>query len=84
MTTERNNLDNSIRVALIQTKTQQDRAANLRQAIEALESAANQHAQICCLPELFLDEYFCQTEDARHFARAEPIPGPTTETRESR
>jgi predicted amidohydrolase len=32
-----------------------------------------------CLPELFRSRYFCQTEDYRHFALAEPLSGPSTE-----
>ena len=36
-------------------------------------------AEIVCLPELFLTQYFCQREDIALFDLAEPIPGPTTE-----
>jgi len=43
-----------------------------------VERAAQRGAQIVCLPELFRSLYFCQTEDHRQFALAEPIPGPTT------
>jgi len=33
---------------------------------------------VVCLPELFRSPYFCQSEDARRFDLAEPVPGPTT------
>jgi N-carbamoylputrescine amidase len=32
------------------------------------------------LPELFRSRYFCQDEDAAHFALAEAVPGPSTES----
>ena len=65
-------------VALIQLKCQSSPTDNLQQAREQIRRAAEQGAQICCLPELFLGPYFCQSETTDHFALAEPIPGPTT------
>ena len=53
--------------------------ANLARAIGLIERAAEDRAQIICLPELFRSEYFCQSENHDNFALAEPIPGPTTE-----
>jgi N-carbamoylputrescine amidase len=44
-----------------------------------LERAGGEGAQIACTQELFATQYFCQTEDHRFFALAEPIPGPSTE-----
>jgi N-carbamoylputrescine amidase len=32
------------------------------------------------LPELFGSRYFCQTEDAKLFALAEPVPGPSSDS----
>jgi predicted amidohydrolase len=37
-------------------------------------------AQIVCTQELYRSRYFCQTESHEHFALAESIPGPTTES----
>ena len=54
-------------------------AANLSLACARIREAAAQGAQVVCLPELFRSPYFCQSEDAVHFALAEPIPGPSTE-----
>jgi len=56
-----------------------DPGANLRTAVERIRLAAAQGGQIICLQELFRSQYFCQAEDHRHFALAEPIPGPSTE-----
>ena len=56
-----------------------DSAANLGLACARIRDAAAQGARVVCLPELFRTPYFCQSEDAAHFALAEPIPGPSTE-----
>ena len=51
---------------------------NLERAIAHVREAAKRGAQVICLPELFLTQYFCQRQDAALFDLAEPIPGPTT------
>ena len=58
---------------------QSDRETNLERAVAGIRSASDQGSQIVCLPELFLGPYFCQAEDHAEFARAEAVPGPTTE-----
>ena len=70
---------NTLTVALVQMECSGPRDANIAKALGFIGQAASQGAQIVCLPELFTGPYFCQTEDHRHFALAEPIPGPTTE-----
>lgn len=65
-------------VALVQMSCGADPAANLQKAIVRIRDAAAQGAEIVCLPELFLSQYFCQSEDHANFALAEEIPGPTT------
>ena len=72
--------DASSRVALVQMQCGSDPAANLEKAIGFIGDAAAQGAQIVCLPELFLSQYFCQSEDHANFALAEEIPGPTTDS----
>jgi len=69
----------SVNVAAVQMSPSDDRDANLARAIECVRDAAGRGADIVCLPELFLGHYFCQSEDAVHFARAEPVPGPSTD-----
>ncbi|MBI1745487.1 MAG: carbon-nitrogen hydrolase [Acidobacteria bacterium] len=69
----------AVRIALVQMRCGSDSAENLRRALFHIETAVKRGAEIVCLPELFLGPYFCQKmEDTRAFARAEPIPGPTT------
>jgi len=53
-------------------------AENLRRAAAKVHEAAKLGANIVCLPELFLTQYFCQREDAALFDIAESVPGPTT------
>jgi N-carbamoylputrescine amidase len=68
-----------VKVGLIQAACSPDPAANLHNTLAAAERAARDGAQIICTQELFLSQYFCQSEDYQHFQLAEPIPGPTTQ-----
>ena len=70
-------------VGLVQMRCVKEPAANLKNAERFIRKAAKQGAQVVCLPELFLSEYFCQSEDHAHFQLAEPIPGPTTKKMEA-
>jgi N-carbamoylputrescine amidase len=65
-------------LGLVQSRCTLDPDDNLRRAIAGVRDAKAQGAQIVCLPELFRSQYFCQTEDHRHFDLAEPVPGPST------
>lgn len=56
-----------------------DAGKNLENAMNSIRAASKKGAQIICLPELFLTQYFCQTEEAKNFSLAEPLPGPTSE-----
>jgi N-carbamoylputrescine amidase len=67
------------KVALVQMRCGLEPDANLAHAIELIHKAANDGAQIVCLPELFRSQYFCQSEDHANFALAETIPGPSTD-----
>jgi N-carbamoylputrescine amidase len=53
-------------------------AENLDRAEAVIEALAQNDAQVICLPELFSSRYFCQEENAEHYALAEAVPGPTT------
>jgi N-carbamoylputrescine amidase len=66
-------------VGLVQMRCSADARDNLQRASDGVREAVRLGATVVCLPELFLGPYFCQTEDAAQFDRAEPIPGPTTE-----
>jgi N-carbamoylputrescine amidase len=52
---------------------------NLDKALARIEEATARGAKVVCLQELFRSRYFCQSEEARNFDLAEPIPGPTSE-----
>jgi len=67
-------------VGLIQMRCAPDPGENFARAEEKIRDAAARGAQIICTQELFRTQYFCREENADHFALAEPIPGPTTET----
>jgi N-carbamoylputrescine amidase len=69
----------TVRVALVQMRCSSNMAENMEQTVRRIREAANQHADIVCLQELFQMPYPCQHEDHRQFDLADPIPGPTTE-----
>jgi N-carbamoylputrescine amidase len=52
---------------------------NLAKQLRLVEHAAKAGARIICTQEMFTSQYFCQCEDHRFFALAEPIPGPSTD-----
>jgi N-carbamoylputrescine amidase len=67
-----------VTVGLPQMHVGRDAADTMERTIAAIRDAAARGAQIVCTQELFQSPYFCQTEDHRHFALAEAIPGPVT------
>ena len=68
------------RLALIQMSMSSDKKKNITKAISKIHKAKKKGAEIICLPELFLTNYFCQTEKHSNFNLAEKIPGPTPNT----
>src|SRR5207253_1344848 len=68
-----------VTVALVQMSCTAVKQPNIDQALARIAEAAGRGANVVCLQELFAGLYFCQTEDHRWFAEAEPIPGPTSE-----
>jgi N-carbamoylputrescine amidase len=68
----------SYKVALVQMKCGPDPEQNLEHAMGMVREAAGKGANVVCLPELFMTQYFCQREDHAFFDLAEPIPGPTS------
>ncbi len=71
--------DSVIRVGLVQMKSEGRADENLRKAIDGIAEAASKGAQVVGLQELFLGDYFCQSEDTQRFDLAEPIPGPSSD-----
>ncbi|HVB80475.1 MAG TPA: carbon-nitrogen hydrolase [Candidatus Binataceae bacterium] len=68
-----------LRIALVQMSCEAEPQRNLEKALARIEEAAARGAKVICLQELFRSRYFCQSEEARNFDLAEPIPGPSTE-----
>ena len=68
-----------LRIALVQMSCEAEPRRNLDKALARIEEAAARGAKVVCLQELFCSRYFCQSEEARNFDLAEPIPGPTSE-----
>ena len=75
-----NTNESTISIGLVQMACSPDASKNLEKAVDSIRAAAKQGAQIICLPELFLTQYFCQTEDPDNFSLAEPLLGPTSTT----
>lgn len=69
-----------VAVGLVQMSCSPNKRENLSKAIDNIKEAAAKGAQIICLQELFTSLYFCDSENYDHFALAESIPGPSTET----
>jgi len=67
------------KIGLVQMACAADPNENLAKAQWRIREAAGRGAQIICLQELFRSQYFCREEEARWFALAETVPGPTTE-----
>jgi N-carbamoylputrescine amidase len=68
-----------VRIALTQMACGEDPKGNRQKQATLIERAAKGGARIVCTQEMFATQYFCQVEDHRFFALAEPIPGPSTD-----
>ncbi|HNP36106.1 MAG TPA: carbon-nitrogen hydrolase [Woeseiaceae bacterium] len=69
----------SVHVGIVQMQCSASPKENLAKALRMTRDAIGKGAEVVCLPELFLSPYFCQSEDDRHYALAEKIPGPSTD-----
>ncbi|HLK00821.1 MAG TPA: nitrilase-related carbon-nitrogen hydrolase, partial [Streptosporangiaceae bacterium] len=70
-----------IRAALVQQRWTGDKDSMIQAAIQHIQTAADQGAQVVCLQELFYGPYFCQVQDTEYYSYTEEIPdGPTTRT----
>ena len=68
-----------LKIGLVQMAMGDAPEPNLAKAIDGVREAAARGAKLVVLPELFRSRYFCQTEDAKLFALAEAVPGPSSE-----
>ncbi len=68
-----------MRIALIQQRATNDKAANVRKGLLAAEEAARQGTRIICFAELAFEPFYPQDQAHGNVADlAEEIPGPTT------
>ena len=67
-----------LRIALCQHAADPDPEVCWKRFEAQAEEAARRCATLIVSQELFLGPYFCQGQEARHFDRAEQIPGTTT------
>ena len=68
-----------LKIAIVQMKSEQgNTAVNLERGIEFIKEAANNGAQIACLPELFYNGYHLPSEEMQK--TAEPVDGPFVQT----
>ena len=69
-----------MKIALVQQRATEDREANRRRGLEAVDEAAEQGAQVVCFAELGFDPFYPQQPAGNDtLGLAEPVPGPTTE-----
>ncbi len=68
-----------VRAAITQTTWTGDQASMLDKHEGFARSAAAQGAQVICFQELFTGPYFGIVEDAKYYAYAEPVDGPTVQ-----
>ena len=66
------------KIGLIQLKISKNLDKNIKNAISKIKIASKRGAKIVCVPELFLSQYFCQSEKHHNFKLAEKIPSETT------
>ena len=69
-----------VRAGLIQQRWTGDKDSMIAAAVNHIQTAASDGAQVVCLQELFYGPYFCQVQDAEYYSYTEAIPdGPTTQ-----
>jgi len=69
----------NLMVGLVQQSCWDNRDENLKASVVGIREAASRGAKLILLQELHTSLYFCQTENARLWDLAEPIPGPSTD-----
>jgi len=70
-----------MKIALVQQHAGHDRQENRDRGLVAVRKAAQNGAEVVCFAELAFDRFYPQIPATpENIAKAEPIPGPTTET----
>ena len=65
--------NNKYKIALVQISLDATPEVNLKKCMEWIRKAAQQGANVVCLPELYSSFYFCQSENHDYFDLAEPL-----------
>lgn len=71
--------ENIVKVGLVQFACDPDKQVNLEKSERLIREAASRGANIVCMQELFLSQYFCREENYDHFLLADEIPGGLTD-----
>ena len=71
-------MNKKTKIGLIQIRISNNIEKNIKNSIIKIRQAAKKGAKIICVPELFLSNYFCQSEKHSNFKLAQKIPSPTT------
>ena len=71
-------MNKKTKIGLIQLRITNNIEKNIKNSIIKIKQAAKKGAKIICVPELFLSNYFCQSEKHSNFKLAQKIPSPTT------
>jgi N-carbamoylputrescine amidase len=53
--------------------------AMIKKHLAFIDKAGKEGVQVLCLQEIFSTPYFCPSQDAKWYATAEAVPGPTTD-----
>lgn len=69
-----------VTLGLVQMSMSDEYDSNLEKALRNIEKAADNGAQVVCLPELFTTPYFPQEEKTNAVDYSEQIPGKTTKS----
>ena len=66
-------MNRKYQIAVIQLNLNDTPSNNLTKCTQWVTQAAQQGAEVICLPELYSSHYFCQSEDVANFELAEPL-----------
>lgn len=61
------------KIAVVQLNLNNTPENNLNKCTKWVRKAAQQGAEVICLPELYSSHYFCQSEDTDNFSGRTPL-----------
>lgn len=69
----------ALKIGYVQTRSRGSKEENMQYFRKELIHLAQKGAQVVVSQELFLSNYFCQSEDESFFSLSEAIPGPSSD-----